>query len=196
VKLLQIDSSITGDQSVSRQLTGRIVDSLRQAVPEITTTYRDLAKDPLPHHAVSHEAERDRAAAAASLEEFLDADIVVIGAPMYNFGISSQLKGWIDSVLVAGKTFQYTENGVQGLTGGKRVIVASSRGGVYSDGPMASVDHQETYLRDVLRFIGITDVQFVRAEGLGMGADARRQAIETAFGQADALSGRSEAVAA
>jgi FMN-dependent NADH-azoreductase len=195
VNLLHIDSSITGEQSVSRQLSARIADGLRQATPELVTTYRDLAKDPLPHHSLAHAAERDRAAAAASLQEFLDADIVVIGAPMYNFAIPSQLKAWLDSVLIAGKTFQYGENGPQGLAGAKRVIVVSSRGGVYSAGPMASVDHQETYLRDVLRFIGITDLTFVRAEGLKMGDDARRQAIESALAQADVLSAR-EAVAA
>jgi FMN-dependent NADH-azoreductase len=196
VKLLQVDSSITGDQSVSRQLTARIVDGLRQAAPEMTETYRDLAKEPLPHHSLAHEAERDRSAAAASLEEFLEADIVVIGAPMYNFGIPSQLKAWLDSVLIAGKTFRYSENGPVGLAGGKRVIIASSRGGAYSDGPMAPFDHQETYLRDVLGFIGITDVAFVRAEGLAMGDDVRRLAIEAAFAQADVLSQRGEAVAA
>jgi FMN-dependent NADH-azoreductase len=192
--LLHIDSSITGEQSVSRQLTARIVEGLRTESPAATLTYRDLAKNPLPHHLLSHQAERDQVASAASLQEFLDADIVVIGAPMYNFAIPSQLKAWIDSFLVAGKTFRYTENGPQGLLGPKRVIIASARGGVYSDGSMASHDHQETYLRDVFGFIGISDVEFVRAEGVGMGPDVRRHAIETALRQADALS--SSAVAA
>ena len=109
---------------------------------------------------------------------------------------ADKLKAWIDSIVVAGKTFRYAENGVQGLVAGKRVIVASSRGGVYSTGPMASVDHQEAYLRDVLHFIGITDVTFVRAEGMGMGDEVRGLAIETALAEADALSARMEAVAA
>jgi FMN-dependent NADH-azoreductase len=183
---LHVDSSITGDQSVSRQLTARIVERLQTASPDLVTTYRDLAKDPLPHHALAHEAERDRIAVAASLDEFLAADIVVIGAPMYNHGIPSQLKAWIDTFLVAGKTFRYGESGAQGLAGGKRVIVASARGGVYSDGPMASHDYQETYLRDVFSFIGINNVEFVRAEGVAMGPDARRDAIDTALLQADA----------
>jgi FMN-dependent NADH-azoreductase len=186
MNLLHIDSSITGEQSVSRQLTARIVEGLRSGSPATSVTYRDLAKDPLPHHLLAHDAERDQAASAASLQEFVDADIIVIGAPMYNFAIPSQLKAWIDSVLVAGRTFRYTENGPQGLVGPKRIIIASARGGVYSDGPMASHDHQEAYLRDVFGFIGITDVEFVRAEGVGMGADVRRQAIETALEQADA----------
>jgi FMN-dependent NADH-azoreductase len=181
---------------VSRRLTARIVEGIRSGSPDATITYRDLAKDALPHHALPHKAERDRAAAAASLEEFLDADVVVIGAPMYNFAIPSQLKAWIDALLIAGKTFQYTESGPQGLAGGKRVIVASSRGGVYSDGPAASIDYQETYLRHVLSFIGITDVEFVRAEGLAMGADARQQAIEAALAQADVVTARREAIAA
>ncbi len=193
--ILHIDSSITGDQSVSRRLTARIVEGIRSGLPDSTITYRDLAKEALPHHALAHETERDRAAATDSLDEFLDADIVVIGAPMYNFAIPSQLKAWIDTLLIAGKTFQYGENGVQGLAGGKRVIVASSRGGVYSGGPLAWLD-QETYLRHILSFIGITDVEFVRAEGLAMGPDARQLAIETALAQADVVSGRTEAIAA
>jgi FMN-dependent NADH-azoreductase len=193
MKFLHIDSSITGEQSVSRRLTARIVEGLRKRSPEMTATYRDLANDPLPHHAIPHETESDRAAAAASLEEFLEADIVVIGAPMYNFAIPSQLKAWIDSFLVAGKTFRYTEHGPEGLAGRKRVIVASSRGGVYSDGPMASHDHQEAYLRDVFGFIGIGDVQFVRAEGVAT-PDVREGAIETALRQADSLG--TEAIAA
>jgi FMN-dependent NADH-azoreductase len=186
MNLLHIDSSITGEQSVSRRLTARIVEGLQKSSPETITTYRDLAKKPLPHHALAHEAEHDRAAVAASLEEFLAADVGVIGAPMYNHGIASQLKAWIDTFLVAGKTFRYGENGPQGLAAGKRVIVASARGGVYLDGPLASHDYQETYLRDVFAFIGISDIEFVRAEGVAMGPDARRDAIETALRQADA----------
>lgn len=189
MKLLHIDSSITGDQSVSRQLTARIVEGLRRGSPEMTAIYRDLAKDPLPHFVLSHEVEHDSAAATASLEEFLDADVVVIGAPMYNFAIPSQLKAWIDTLLVAGKTFRYAESGPQGLAGGKRVIVASSRGGVYPDGPMAPTDHQETYLRQILGFIGIANVEIVRAEGVAKGPDARQQAIDSALGYADTLVG-------
>jgi FMN-dependent NADH-azoreductase len=185
VNLLHIDSSITGDQSISRRLTSRIVDGLQKGSPETAVTYRDLAQNPLPHHAAPH-GDHNAVPASASLQEFLEADIVVIGAPMYNFAIPSQLKAWIDSILVAGKTFRYTGHGVEGLVGPKRIIIASSRGGVYSDGPMASHDHQEAYLRDVFGFIGLSDVEFVRAEGVGM-ADARDNAIETALRQADEI---------
>ncbi len=187
MKLLHIDSSITGDQSVSRQLTNRIAEALRRTSPRATTTYRDLAKDPLPHLSLGSAGERGGSHAAASLEEFLDADVVVIGAPMYNFTIPSQLKTWIDTLLIPGRTFEYTERGPRGLTGGKRVIVASSRGGKYSTGEMAALDHQEAYLRNIFRFIGVTDVEFVRAEGLSMGEESRRSAIEGALAHADAL---------
>ncbi|HZY99661.1 MAG TPA: FMN-dependent NADH-azoreductase [Candidatus Baltobacteraceae bacterium] len=180
MKILHIDSSITGDQSVSRQLTARIVDGLGQTA-QATTSYRDLAKNPLPHLAFTPET---GAAHAASLDEFLDADVVVIGAPMYNFAIPSQLKAWIDSIAISGKTFRYTENGPEGLVGGKRVIVASSRGGAYSDGPMAALDHQESYLRQVFGLFGINDVEFVRAEGVAH-ADSRQTAIERALAHAD-----------
>jgi FMN-dependent NADH-azoreductase len=196
VNILRIDSSITGDQSVSRQLTERIVESLRAAHPGATLTCRDLTDQPLPHHRLAHEAESDRSATRAALQEFLAADVVVVGAPMYNFSIPTQLKAWIDAVLVAGKTFAYTENAPQGLAGNKRVIVASSRGGIYSSGPSAAMDHQEAYLAGVFRFIGIDDVEFVRAEGVGMGADARQQAIASALARADTLAGPVTAVAA
>jgi FMN-dependent NADH-azoreductase len=191
MKILHIDSSITGDQSVSRQLTARIVNRLRRT-SAASVRYRDLAQDPLPHLTFAPEAQ---VAHSASLAEFLEADVIVIGAPMYNFAIPSQLKAWIDSINVAGKTFRYTEKGPVGLAGSKRAIVASSRGGVYSDGPMTELDHQEQYLRTVLGFIGITDVEFVRAEGVAMGADVRQSAIDRALAHADTL-GAPEAVAA
>jgi FMN-dependent NADH-azoreductase len=100
---------------------------------------------------------------------------------MYNFGVSSQLKAWIDRIAVAGKTFRYTEKGPEGLAGGKRVLIVSSRGGFYSQGtPTAFLDHQETYLKNVFSFLGITDVQFVRAEGLATGDDNRAKALQSA----------------
>ncbi|HEX5951931.1 MAG TPA: NAD(P)H-dependent oxidoreductase, partial [Rhodanobacteraceae bacterium] len=117
------------------------------------------------------------------LDEFLAADVVVIGAPMYNFTIPTQLKAWIDRILTAGKTFRYTENGPEGLAGGKRVIVASARGGIYSEGPATAVDFQEAYLRHVFGFIGIDNVEFVRAEGLNLGADQRQAALTRAHRQ-------------
>ena len=118
---------------------------------------------------------------AKVLDEFLAADIVVVGAPIYNFGVPSQLKAWIDRLLVAGKTFRHSESGVEGLASGKRVIIASSRGGIYSEGaPAASAEHQETYLRSVFAFIGIPDIEIVRAEGVAIGPEPKAAAIAAA----------------
>ena len=128
---------------------------------------------------------RDIDASQVALEEFLAADIVVVGAPMYNFGIPSQLKAWIDRIAVAGKTFRYTEKGPEGLAGDKTVIIASSRGGLFSPGtPGAAFEHQESYLRAVFSFLGVTDIRFVRAEGVAMGPDVRANAIAAAKDEA------------
>jgi FMN-dependent NADH-azoreductase len=122
------------------------------------------------------------------VQEFLDADVVVIGAPMYNFTISSQLKAWIDRVSVAGKTFRYTEQGAEGLAGGRTVIIASTRGGLYgAETPAAAADFQEPYLRCVFGFLGVSDLRFVRAEGLAYGPDARQAALDAALASAPAL---------
>jgi FMN-dependent NADH-azoreductase len=132
--------------------------------------------------------QQDLALGGEVLAEFLAADIVVIGAPMYNFAISSQLKAWIDRLAVAGKTFRYTADGPVGLAGGKRIIVASSRGGVYSEGsPLAAIDHQEPYLRTIFGFFGITDVRFVRAEGVAMGDAQRTRSVADARREIDLL---------
>ncbi len=181
MKLLHLDSSALGGYSVSRQLTADIVAQLSAQTPDLDVHYRDLAAQPLPHWAPVADAS-DPAAVLGNqmLEEFQAADIVVIGAPMYNFSISSQLKAWIDRVVVAGKTFQYTANGPQGLAGGKRVIIASSRGGSYHNSPYAAMDFQESYLRSVLGFIGITQVEFVRAEGLAVGDEQKAAAMTSA----------------
>jgi FMN-dependent NADH-azoreductase len=194
MKLLHIDSSILGEASASRQLSSAIVRALTGAMPGLAIVRRDLDADPIPHldsrslatvrpdiaaGAASHVAD-DKGAAA--LEEFLGADIVVIGAPMYNFAIPSQLKAWFDRIVIAGKTFRYTEAGAVGLAGGKRVIIASSRGGLYAPGtPYAANDFQEAYLRAILGFIGIEDINFVRAEGLAFGPEQRETAIRTAL---------------
>ena len=159
-------------------------------------TYRDLALDPVDHLSGAHLAafkgadpetaslQRDVASGQAALQEFLAAEIVVIGAPMYNFSIPSQLKAWIDRLAVAGKTFRYTEKGPEGLAGGKKVIVASSRGGFYGpDTQAAFLDHQESYLRSVFGFFGITDVSFIRAEGVALGSEQRAKAIDAAKGE-------------
>lgn len=181
MKLLHIDSSALGAHSVSRQLTADIVTELKRHAAGIEVTYRDVAAQPLPHWAPVADAS-DPAVALGNqmLEEFLAADIVVIGAPMYNFAIPSQLKAWIDRIAVAGKTFRYSENGPEGLAGGKRVIIASSRGGFYTSGPAAGMDFQEAYLRTVFGFIGISELEFVRAEGLNINAEQKAAALESA----------------
>src|SRR6187402_739384 len=179
MKLLHLDASALGAYSVSRGLTAAIVAEFVKNHPGVEVTYRDLHATPLSHWGLPA-GENDPAAAesAAVLEEFLAADVVVIGAPMYNFSITSSLKAWIDRITVAGKTFQYTANGPEGLAGGKRVIIASSRGGVYSQGaPAAGMDFQEPYLRAIFGFLGVTDIEFVRAEGVAMSDDHKAQAI-------------------
>ncbi|MET0431932.1 MAG: FMN-dependent NADH-azoreductase [Hyphomicrobium sp.] len=193
MKLLHVDSSILGPGSVSRQLSAEIVAAERRLHPGIEVVYRDLALEPVGHLSSAHlaaaqgaapeaaEVRQDVAAGQAALDEFLAADIVVVGAPMYNFAIPSQLKAWIDSLAVAVKTFRYSEKGVEGLAGGKKLIVASSRGGFYGpQTPIAFLDHQETYLRNVFGFFGITDLTFIRAEGINLGADQRAQSIAAA----------------
>jgi FMN-dependent NADH-azoreductase len=181
MKLLHIDASALGSHSVSRGLTQSIVAELTRAEPGYTVSYRDLAVEPLGHWSpVADANDPSSLLGQALLEEFLAADTIVIGAPMYNFGIPSQLKAWIDRIAVAGKTFQYTANGPEGLAKGKRVIIASSRGGIYSAGPAAGLDFQEPYLRAVLGFLGITDIEFIRAEGVNMSAEHKTQVVEAA----------------
>lgn len=182
MKLLHIDSSVLGENSASRSMTAAIVARLRAEHPDLEVTRRDLAAQTLPHFTpVLAEDHPCVARNGEILDEFLAADIVVIGAPMYNFTIPTQLKAWIDRILAAGKTFRYTANGPEGLAGGKRVIIASSRGGIYSEGPAAAVDFQETYLRQVFGFIGIHNPEFVRAEGLNLGAEKRETAMAQAY---------------
>lgn len=193
MKLLHVDSSILGPASVSRQLSAAIVAAEQAAIPGLEVVRLDLATQALGHLTGRHLAAAQGAAAETpaladdlaagndALESFLAADIIVVGAPMYNFSIPSQLKAWIDRLAVAGRTFRYTENGPQGLAGGKRVIVASSRGGFYgAETALAALDHQENYLRGVFGFFGIPDVTFIRAEGLALGETQRNQAIAAA----------------
>ncbi|WIW49079.1 NAD(P)H-dependent oxidoreductase [Bradyrhizobium sp. 62B] len=199
MKLLHLDSSVLGPHSVSRQVSAAIVDRLRQATPSLEVVYRDLTQTPLAHLSGSHlaaaqgapapaELGPDLAASAAALDEFLAADIVVIGAPMYNFTIPSQLKAWIDRVLVAGKTFKYDANGPQGLAGAKRVIVAISRGGYYGAGsPAAAPEHLETYLRGVFGFMGIQTPEFIIADGIQVGPEHREKSLASALQAATSL---------
>lgn len=186
MKLLHIDSSALGKHSVSRGLTAAIVAQWLRKHPGTEVAYRDLAARPLPHWAPAGDAADPAVREGnAALDEFLAADVVVIGAPMYNFNIPSQLKAWIDRILVAGRTFRYTASGPEGLAGGKKVIVASARGGIYTAMPQA--DFQEAYLRHVLGFIGITDVAFVRAEGLNISPETKAEAIRSAYASIDGM---------
>ncbi|HEY3795441.1 MAG TPA: NAD(P)H-dependent oxidoreductase [Bradyrhizobium sp.] len=199
MKLLHIDSSVLGPHSVSRQVSAAIVERLRQASPGLHITYRDLSSTPLAHLSAPHLAAAqgaapdaafhdDIAASQAVLEEFLAADIVVLGAPMYNFTIPSQLKAWIDRILVAGKTFRYSAQGAEGLAGNKRVIVAVSRGGFYGAGTPAAVgEHLETYLRWVFGFIGIANPEFISADGIQVGPQHREKALADALAAATNL---------
>jgi FMN-dependent NADH-azoreductase len=193
-KLLHIDSSVLGPHSVSRQLSAAIVDRLRQAAPGTEISYRDLAVTPLTHLSGAHLAAaqgatnpdaalaQELAAGQAVLEEFLAADTVVLGAPMYNFTIPSQLKAWIDRIVVAGKTFKYDAQGPKGLAGDKRVIVAISRGGFYGPGaPAAALEHLESYLRGIFGFIGVTKLEFILAEGIQAGPEHREKAVAGAL---------------
>jgi len=193
MQLLHIDSAITGEQSVSRELTKRIVAAWKAGHPNTTVQYLDLVAQAPAHFTAdamgfrtgqeaSTDAQRaENALSEALVSQFLASDVIVIGAPLYNFTIPSQLKAWIDRVAQIGRTFKYTDKGAVGLAGGKTVIVASSRGGVYStsEGGQA-MEHQESYLKVVFGFFGITDVRFVRAEGVGMGPDAKALAFANA----------------
>jgi FMN-dependent NADH-azoreductase len=177
VTILHIDSSINGDNSASRTISSSIVEQLKSALWGEELVYRDLAASPLPHLTL------DAFADTSVLDEFLAADTIVIGAPMYNFTLPTQLKTWIDRIVIAGKTFQYTADGPEGLAKGKRVIIALARGGIYSEGsPAAAFEHLETYLRGVFTFIGI-EPEFVVAEGLNLSPENRQQALDFAIGE-------------
>jgi FMN-dependent NADH-azoreductase len=198
MKLLHIDSSILSSNSVSRQLTKKIVAQWVANHPDTVVEYLDLAVSTPSHLSaeslgfrvpaggdLSDAQLRENAVSEALVSQFLEANVVVVGAPLYNFSIPSQLKAWIDRVAQAGRTFTYTATGPKGLAGGKTVIVASTRGGVYStsEGGRA-MEHQESYLQTVFGFFGIADVRFVRAEGLAMGDAKKAEALVSAAEQA------------
>lgn len=204
MKLLHIDSSPLGGQSASRALTARVVAEWQAAHPGTTVEHLDLAALALPHldadtmtfrtppggPAPTRRQEQQNTQTRELLRQLLEADVVVIGAPMYNFGIPTQLKAWIDRVAQPGHTFRYTENGPEGLATGKQVIVASTRGGLYAGQPNEAMDHQESYLATVLGFLGMRDVRFVRAEGLAMGDEARARGLAAAESQLKAHTAR------
>ncbi|CDF95579.1 MULTISPECIES: FMN-dependent NADH-azoreductase [unclassified Pseudomonas] len=194
MKLLHIDSSILGDNSASRQLSRDVVEAWKAAEADVVVTYRDLAADAISHFsaqtlvaagtsaelrdaALQHEADLS----AAALAEFLAADAVVIAAPMYNFTVPTQLKAWIDRIAVAGQTFSYTEAGPQGLCGGKKLVIVSTAGGLHAGQP-SGVGHED-YLKLLFGFLGITDIEIVRAEGLAYGDDMRNKAMSDAKAQ-------------
>ena len=200
MKLLHIDSSILGQNSVSRTLTAEIVAHQRRLHPGLEVTYRDLAAAPHLHFSPAHLAAaygvtpdeavaNDLADGNAVIDELFAADIIVLGAPMYNFAVPTQLKAWIDRSLVAGRTFHYTPTGPEGLLPkGKKVIVASSRGGFYGpERPLAALDHQEAYLKQALSFIGLTDIAIVRAEGLSVSPESKEAALTSARREISAL---------
>ncbi|MBC2658616.1 MULTISPECIES: FMN-dependent NADH-azoreductase [Pseudomonas] len=191
MKLLHIDSSILGDNSASRQLSHSVVEAWKAAEPQAVVTYRDLAADAISHFSAAtlvaagtvaelRDAAQEHEArlSAQTLEEFLAADTLVVAAPMYNFTIPSQLKAWFDRIAISGKTFRYTEAGPQGLCGDKKVIVVSTSGGLHVGMP-TGVGHED-YLKVMFGFMGITDIEFVRAHGLGYGEEVRSKAMADA----------------
>ncbi len=202
MKLLHIDSSILGDNSVSRAISAAVVARMRALHGDnLEVAMRDLAAVPIPHltgaylAGKSAEVQHDQALqedldlGGAALAEFQAADIVVVGVPLYNFTIPSQLKAWVDRIVVAGQTFRYTETGAVGLAGGKRVVLALSRGGFYGPGkPHAAFEHGESYLRAVFGFLGVSDVETIVAEGVAIGPEQRKSALDAALAVSAALS--------
>jgi FMN-dependent NADH-azoreductase len=175
--ILHLDSSFHHQDSVTRVLSKNIVGRLKTTHPDAEVIYRDLAKTPLPHVTPADLAD------PTFVDEFLRADVIVIGAPMYNLNIPSSLKAWLDRVVIAGKTFRYDSKGVEGLAGGRRIFIASSRGNTYAPpSPRAAVDFQETYLRSMFGFLGVKDITVVRAEGTGI-SELRQRAIDNALAE-------------
>lgn len=198
MKILHIDSSTTGEDSVSRELTAAIVAHLKGQAPDAVVERIDLAADPVPHLdevttgalRLPPDAQSDAMKAAAPgalahLQQFMAADVAVIGAPMYNFSIPSQLKAWLDRLGVPGVSFTYSEAGPEGLAGDTRVIIASSQGGMYEAGD--PTEHQESLLRVFFGFLGVTDLTIVRADKIGFGPDERAASMAAAKAQIAAL---------
>jgi FMN-dependent NADH-azoreductase len=199
-KVLHIDSSVRNTGSLTRQLGGEFIAKLQAADAGTTVVTRDLAANPLPHltetliGAYYTPAEQRNAEQAqviqtsdALVDELLAADTIVIGAPMYNFSVTSGLKAWIDHVARAGRTFKYGANGAEGLVSGKKVYVIVASGAAYSEGPYAPYDYVTTYLRSVLGFLGMTDISFIVAEGVAMGEDAVAAAIAKSRAKIEAI---------
>lgn len=181
-RILHINSSVRHSGSISRKVTEEFLSKWKAKEADVVITERDLAAHPLPHLTEqtlgafftpeeNRTVEQKQIAALSEslVQELFDADVIVIGAPMYNFSITSGLKAWVDHVARAGVTFKYGENGPVGLLTGKKVFIFTTSGGVYSQGPAAGMDFAGTYLRAVLGFIGLTDVQLIHSEGLATG---------------------------
>lgn len=189
-KILHLDSSAKSQGSATHALTAEAVEHIKKNHANARVVYRDLTKDPLPHigpeflggifgapELADHETVK---LSDKLIAELFEADVIVIGAPMYNFSIPSQLKAWIDHITRAGKTFKYVDNAPVGLVTGKKAIIAASTGGIYGEGPMVPFDHVVPYLKQVLGFIGITDVSVVRAEKQAFGPEAATAGLDEA----------------
>jgi FMN-dependent NADH-azoreductase len=199
MNILQINSSARTAGSHSTRLAQDVVQRLQAAHPEAALTLRDLGKTPHPAldeatlQALFTPADQRSAAQTARvaqdealIAEVQAADVLVLGVPMYNFGVPAALKNWIDAIARAGVTFKYTDKGPVGLLAGKKVYVTLARGGLYRDTP---ADTQVPYLKTVLGFLGMTDLQFVYAEGLAMGSEAEQKALASAEAQIEAMLG-------
>ncbi len=188
--ILYVTSSIRGEDSFSNRVASTLLDDLKKSHSGATVTERNLSQHPLPH--IDHDyfqatrtpdgpkTAAQRAVLAKSdalVDELFKADIIVIAVPMYNFGIPSTLKTWIDYIARPGRTFSYSEKGPEGLLKGKRVILVTASGGVYSEGPYAPFEHQGSYLRVVLGFLGVTNIQQVFVEGVALGAEQAEKAV-------------------
>jgi FMN-dependent NADH-azoreductase len=195
MNILQINSSIYSGDGQSSRIADQIVTRLRAANPGLSLTVRDFAREPVPHldaerfaaFLSKNPSEKERSVLEFSdklIAELKRADVIVLGLPMYNFGVPSQLKSWFDHIARAGLTFKYTEKGALGLLTGKKAYVATARGGVYAGTP---ADTQTPYVRDFLAFIGISDVEFVPAEGLALGAESREKSLAFARASVERL---------
>lgn len=203
-RILFVTSSPRGAASLSTKVATALVDRLQAQSPGATVVRRDLAAQPLPHigedfvaaQALAAEARSPAQQAALALsdtlaQELLAADTIVIASAMINFGLASTLKSWFDYLIRAGVTFRYDETGVHGLVpGGKKVYLIEARGGVYSDGPAKSFDFQEPYLRHVLGFIGLTDIESIAVEGVAYGPDVAEKAVAGALDKVSTITAR------
>jgi FMN-dependent NADH-azoreductase len=201
-QILCLTSSPRRDTSYSNLVAARLLKELRIVHPDAAVTIRDVAGNPLPHidddfvtatrSVAGARTSRQRELVEQSdilVDELLQADTIVIAAAMINYGIPSTLKAWIDYICRPGRTYRYTEHGTKGLLGGRRAILVLARGGIYSGGPLRSLEHDESYLRSVLAFLGITDVETILIEGVGLGPDAAERAVDNAIRRTGAVAG-------